>query len=167
MNIINVAQLPPVSSSNGSGTTNNEIGGPGSGCGGGGAGGASGLPCNNSTGTILRQPPLLPATTQQQQHSQGTQGITLGSHYFRPIQHVPYSASSIPHRSRDDFDLTSDSDGISSPNSSIMGPTLSGVGRPPSPHHMNPLFPCYTNGNPLITPNELPNPPGPSYSCVL
>jgi len=104
-------------------------------------------------------------------HSSSGSGVasghhTLGgapdSHYFRPIVHHQGVYTGRPH---DDFDLTSDSDGISSPTSSIIGPppVPPGVGgRPPSPHHLTPLLPpsCYPNGNPQAASSNTGNPPG-------
>ncbi|XP_035705556.1 glucose transporter type 1 isoform X3 [Folsomia candida] len=81
------------------------------------------------------------------------------AHYFRPIAHPHGIYTGRPH---DDFDITSDSDAISSPTSSIIGPPpippgmVGGGGRPPSPpHHLL----SYPNGGPQ-PPSGAPNPPG-------
>ncbi|CAG7834469.1 unnamed protein product [Allacma fusca] len=119
------------------------------------------LPSTTNNGTGL--PPLPPQSTAASSGSiLLSGGGTLlrqpaSQHYFRPIVHhrPPYTG-----RVHDDFDLTSDSDAISSPTSSIIGPPpVPGVGRPPSPHHLTPLLPCYNNGNSSVPSNNATNPP--------
>lgn len=88
------------------------------------------------------------------------------AHYFRPIAHPHGIYTGRPH---DDFDITSDSDAISSPTSSIIGPPpippgmVGGGGRPPSPpHHLL----SYPNGGPQ-PPSGAPNPPGNTDTFAL
>jgi hypothetical protein len=80
------------------------------------------------------------------------------AHYFRPIAH-PHGIYTGRPGAHDDFDITSDSDAITSPDSSIIGPppVPPGVGRPSSPpHHLL----SYPNGGVQPPPQGPPNPPG-------
>lgn len=174
----NVPQSPAgggsqVPSSTSQPVTTNGIGGLGGGVGGaGGVGhvsgpGGIGLGYGiGSSGTL----PLLRGGGPSSLHSSSGSGVVSGhhtlagppdSHYFRPIVHHQGVYTGRPH---DDFDLTSDSDGISSPTSSIIGPPppVPPGARPPSPHHLTPLLPpsCYPNGNPQAASSNAGNPPG-------
>ena len=156
-----IPPLPPTTHSSAAGTPQSHNSGISalSGLSGGG-GSISGIVVSG-TGSLLRGPPLTPPFPPPL--------LPQSQHYFRPIiqhhhhhQHHPYTG-----RAHDDFDLTSDSDAVSSPPSSIIGPPPPlppGIGRPPS---LTPRLPSIYNGNPP-PPINPPVPPGSgTFICIL